>query len=75
MTVKNLVYRKKVLDFRFGQPEVPLSESEEDATVESESGLFFILRSGTKTRIQIYPQLLGNMASETIFDPWKVVFS
>ena len=25
--------------------------------------------------IQIYPQIVGNIASETTFDPWKVVFS
>ena len=26
-------------------------------------------------KIQIYPLLVGNMASETTFDTWKVVFS
>ena len=46
-------------------------------TVERESGLFpALLVAETKDHflIQIYPKLLWIMASETTFDPWKMVF-
>ena len=66
---------KSGLRFSFWATRSTRSESEENATVESEGGLFLTLRSGAMTTLQIYPQLLGNLASETTFDPWKVVFS
>ena len=48
-------------------PELRVRETEK-STLESETKIL------DHYSIQTYPQLVGNMASETTFDHWKVVF-